>query len=66
MLSRLRVGEKLGDHERFRGPGESTVDTLAVHESARGLSSTVSIFPAEQPIELLDPGRLAGGAGLHA
>ncbi|WP_437838220.1 hypothetical protein [Sorangium sp. So ce1153] len=62
----MRVGEKVVDHERFRGPGEGTVDILAVHESTGGLLSTVWIFPAEQPIEVLDRGRLAGGASLHA
>ncbi|WP_437625503.1 hypothetical protein [Sorangium sp. So ce1151] len=58
--------KKIDDHERFRGPGESAVALLAVQESTRGLLSTVSISPAERPIELLDPGRLAGGASLHA
>ncbi|WP_437758399.1 hypothetical protein [Sorangium sp. So ce1389] len=62
----MRVGEKAGDHERFRGSGESTVGIIASHESTRRLLSTVWIIPAEQPIEMLDPGRLAGGASLHA
>lgn len=66
LLSRMRVGEKDFDHERFRGQGETTVGIIAVHESTRGLLSTVSISPAEQPVELLDPRPLAGGASLHA